>query len=165
MESAAWGLIGTAVGALASIGTTWLANRSSEPLHRQRASEDRIERASAFQRQTLLDLQEALHDALRLVTRGHMADIMSVRTGGVWGKNLLGADLDEQIRLAQRKVAILIERIADDRLRVQVKDLTVYANQVLNSATELESTATLERTYTSAEAVLQSVGVALRSHY
>lgn len=45
-------------------------------------------------------------------------------------------------------------RIADDKLRAQVKDLMVYANQVFNSTTELESTATLERTYMAAQAVL-----------
>jgi hypothetical protein len=165
LESAAWGLIGTIAGALASIGTTWLANRSAESLHQQRATEDRIERASAFQRQTLLDLQEALHDALRLVTRGHIEDRLALQQGNVWGKNMLGPDLGEQIRLAHRRVAILVERIADDKLRTQVKDLMFHANLILSSATALESEAKLQQTYLSADQVLETLGTALRSHY
>jgi hypothetical protein len=165
VESAAWGLIGTIVGALASIGTTWLASRSTESLQQQRAREDRAERASAFQRQTLLELQEALHDALRLVTRAHIQDREAAKRGDAWRSGRLGADLDEELRLAYRKVAILAERIADDSLRSGVKDLMAKTNAVLNAFTESESKDTLEQSYALAEEVLQSVGTALRGHF
>jgi hypothetical protein len=78
MESAIWGLIGTVVGALASIGTTWLTTISSSKLQKEKAQEDRLERANAFQRETLLELQEALHDTLRLVSRAYIQDCESL---------------------------------------------------------------------------------------
>ncbi|SPP65043.1 hypothetical protein [Nitrospira lenta] len=165
MEGAAWGLIGTVVGVLASIGTTWMTNLHAESLQRHRAQEERDQRASAFQQQTLLDLQEAIHDCLRLITKGHEEDRRSASKSGAWGATLLDADLDESIRLANRRVGILIERVADDNLRLKIKELMFRANQILNSDSELEAGKMLVQTYVTAEETLQSVGTTLRRHY
>src|SRR5258706_789194 len=121
MDSAAWGLIGTLVGALASIGTTFLTTRNAHRLQVVTKENERVERANAFQRQTLLDLQEALHDALRLTTQGHIQDREAHQGGMDWGKNMLDEPVNEDFRLAQRRVAILIERISEDSLRTRIK--------------------------------------------
>ena len=75
MDAAIWGLIGTVVGAAASIVTTWLATRTSYRLQQDKLREERAKRASAFQRQTLIELQEEFHDALRLINRAHIEDL------------------------------------------------------------------------------------------
>jgi hypothetical protein len=79
VDPAAWGVIGTAVGALASIGTTWLTNRNSANLQASAKAAERVETQRAFQRQTLLELQDAFHDAIRLAARVHLEDCKAER--------------------------------------------------------------------------------------
>lgn len=165
MESAIWGLIGTVVGALASIGTTWLSNLSSHNLQEAKVTAERAERAHAFQRETLLALQEAIHDALRLIARAYIEDHQAHVAGNEWGKNNLPEEVNEGIRLAQRKVAILVERVSDDPLRNAVKATMNIAAKVLfaNDFGEAE-----KRFFTvTAEAMLnlEQLGVVLRRHY
>lgn len=165
MEAAVWGLIGTVVGALASIGATWLSGRHSLALQEQATSLDRIERGRAFQRQNLIELQDVLHDALRMVARAHFEDLTSFRKGGPWGRSLLSEDVNEGIRIAQRKVAILIERVADDALRSDLKTSMATASTVLLAKSERESEAALEAAGTMANQSLEHVGRVLRALY
>lgn len=165
MDAAIWGLIGTIVGALASIGTTWLASRGAHTLQQEKSREDRAERASAFQRQTLLDLQEAIHDALRLVNRAHIEDSEAHRQTKEWGNNMLSDEVNEGIRLAMRRVSILVERVADDELRSRVKSLMSGATQVLLSCNEQESRFYIDKTSDDAGQVFEGVGAVLRRHY
>lgn len=165
MDSAVWGLIGTLVGALASIGTTWLASRSSYHLQATTKEHERIERVNAFQRQNLLDLQEALHDTLRLTTQAHMEDLRAHQNGAEWGRNMLGEPVNEDFRLAQRRVAILTDRISIDSLRAKVKALMGLAADVLLSRSEIDALSRVQQCYTAGTETLESVGTALRSHY
>jgi hypothetical protein len=119
VDAAIWGLIGTVIGAFASIATTWLSTKSSAAQQEARVQGERLERANAFQRETLLELQEAIHDALRLAHRAYIEDCDSFRKGTPWSKAMLGEELNESIRLAFRKVSILVERVADDSVRLQ----------------------------------------------
>jgi hypothetical protein len=165
VDSAVWGLIGTLVGAATSVGTTWLASRSSYYLQSTAKELERIERANAFQRQNLLDIQEALHDALRLTTQAHMEDLRAHKDGAVWGRTMLGEPVNEGFRHAARRVAILTDRISDDILRAKVKALMSLASDVLFSRSEIDSTSRLQQCYAAGSETLESVGTALRSYY
>ena len=158
MDAAAWGLIGTVVGALASIGTTWLTSKSSQRLHQERLQVERIERSRSLQRQTLLDLQEAIHDALRLVNSAHIEDRNAHSQTREWGSNLFSEEVNEGIRIAQRQVAILAERVNDDDLRSYVKELMNEATHVLLSSNEQESRFRLAKTSSDATTVLEKIG-------
>ncbi len=165
MESAVWGLVGTVIGALASIGTTWLSGRASSTLQSKKAREDRDERANAFQRQTLLDLQESIHDAIRLVHRAHIEDSAAHRESKQWGANNLTDAVNEGIRLAQRKVSILVERVADDSLRSEIKALMSTTTQVLFASSERQAQFHLDKTSADANQTLEKIGTVLRQHY
>ena len=165
MESAIWGLVGTIVGAVASTGTSWLSSQNLLRLQNAKAGEERAERANAFQRQTLLDLQEAIHDALRLINRAYIEDRNSHRINKDWGTNTLTEEVNEGIRLAHRRVAILVERVSDDKLRTAVKTVMTLATQAVLSRSEREAEFHLEKTSSEANQVLESLGTALRSHY
>ena len=165
MESAIWGLVGTIVGALASIGTSWISNRTASSLQAARVHHERLEVASAFQRQTLIDVQEAIHDALRLVHRVYFEDREAYRTTQRWGSSLLPAVLDEELRLAMRKVSILVERVADDLLRSQIKTLMCSTAQIQLAPSEVDAFLRLEKTGTDARQTLEQIGTVLRSHY
>ena len=165
VEAAIWGLVGTVVGAMTSMGTTWLAARSSSTLQTTKTREERAERANAFQRQTLLDLQESIHDAIRLVHRAHIEDCLAHRETKKWGTNNLTTEVNEGIRLAQRKVSLLVERVSDDPLRAEIKTLMSTTMQVLLASSEREAQFHLEKTSANANQSLEKVGTVLRQHY
>lgn len=165
MESAVWGLIGTIVGAIASIATTWLSISSSSKLQEERVRAERRERANAFQRETLLELQEAVHGTLRLVHQAYIEDRDSLRAGTPWSKAMLSDKLDENLRLARHRIAILVERVSDDNVRQQVKALMKIASQATLATSEPEAKAHLDCCSSESYQVLETLGSALRSYY
>lgn len=118
---ALWGLIGTLIGALASIGTTWITTRNAATQQIASAEYARAEQNRAFQRQTLLELQTAVSDLMRLVSCAHLEDRQAFHAGTAWGRNMLSEALDADTGTAFRKVALLTARVADDQLRADVK--------------------------------------------
>jgi Arc/MetJ family transcription regulator len=165
MEAAIWGLLGTLVGAIASIATTWMANHSTYKLQLEKARDERAVRASAFQRETLLELQEAVHDALRLINRAHIEDSKAHQATKEWGKNMLSDDINEGVRLAQRRVSILVERVADDHLRSIVNNMSKDATRVLLARSGQEAQLYMNQTAENAEKVFAATGTVLRQHY
>jgi hypothetical protein len=165
VEAAIWGLIGTVVGALASIGATWLSGHHSMALQQQAKSLDRIECGRAFQRKNLVDLQDALHDAMRMVSRAHFEDLVSFAKGGEWGGSMLSAEVDEGVRLTQRKAAILIERVADDELRSDLKRSMKALTQALLAKSHTEAVAAMEAAGAMAQDTLEHIGRVLRALY
>ena len=89
MDAAVWGLLGTIVGTLASIGTTWISGRHAFSLQREAASDEYRERHRAFQRETLIQLQDVLHDSLRMMTRAYFEDTNSFKKSGEWERSFL----------------------------------------------------------------------------
>ncbi|HLQ14433.1 MAG TPA: hypothetical protein VK256_01055 [Candidatus Eisenbacteria bacterium] len=80
-------------------------------------TESRQDQKDDFQRQTLLDLQEAVARFGRAVGRAHHQDIMAHRESGKWGRSLLGDDLDQEYVASQVHLQLLRERARDDELR------------------------------------------------
>lgn len=165
LDSAAWGLIGTLVGALASAGTTWISTRSSYRIQREKQEDDRAERAKEFQRDTLLALQEAIHDTLRLGARAHIEDCKQFRQTGEWVRGVLSAELDEDIRLSRRKVAILIERIADDSLRSDIKLLVSLSAEGVLARSQKDAEVNQQAVAIKMTPILEKIGYLLRGYY
>lgn len=165
MEAAAWGLLGTLVGALASIATTWMASSSSHRIQSEKQAEERAERAKEFQRETLLALQEALHDALRLNARAHHEDVVAFKNTGHWGRGLLSDEVSDGLLLSRRMVAILIERVTDASLRADVKSLMLVAAKGGLVRSEYESEMNQTELYERMEPLFEKIGCILRSHY
>jgi len=165
MDSAVWGIVGTAVGALASIGTTWLSNRHAQKLQTLTSLRERQERFNAFQRETLIDLQEALHDALRLATQAHLEDEAAFHAGGTWNENVLSEDVNEGVRIAQRRVAILAERVADEKLRTEVVGLMAKVNAITMSNSLQDSRSAWQESLTRLTLTSVSLGTTLRALY
>ena len=165
MDAAAWGLIGTLVGALASIATTWIASRSAHRIQSEKQAEERAERAKEFQRETLLALQEAIHDALRLNTQAYFEDVAVFKKSGVWGRGLLSDEVRDGLRLSCRRVAILIERVADASLRTDVKSLMGVAVKCGFAQDEQEAERYQFELSERMTPLLERIGGVLRSHY
>jgi hypothetical protein len=165
VEAAAWGLFGTVVGALASIGTTWIATRASYKIQREKQADERAERTKEFQRETLLALQEAIHDALRLSAKAHIEDAERFRETGEWTRGFLSEEVNEGLRLSRRKVAILIERVTEDSLRSDVKSLMSLSAERVLARTEQQAEMNKQALARMITPILERIGYVLRSHY
>jgi hypothetical protein len=89
------------------------------------------ERRTDFQRQTLLDLQEAMSDLIRSTGAAHHQDTMAYRQTGKWQKHLLGEVLDESCHKAMRRTLILWVRVQDDSVREMVQRCRECASKVM----------------------------------
>lgn len=165
MDAAVSGLIGALVGALASIGTTWLANTHSFRMHSDKQKEERREKAREFQRTTLLDLQEALYDAMRLSARAHHEDFMAHKAGAEWGKGLLTDEVSQGTLAANRRIAILVERVADAALRLEVKALTQQMTSITMQTEQQVAERLLMQVTDEFNSVVERLGTELRSYY
>ena len=165
MEAALWGLLGTIAGAATSIATTVIASRNAASLQSAAATLEREEKARAFQRDTLLELQDAVHDELRAVALVYMADNAAYRETRTWGRKMLGEELNNKVHLAGRRALLLSERIADDDLREHLKSLRGLLTEVQMA----RDVAGAERAHMAAmdmgTSVMEHIGTVLRSLY
>lgn len=170
MDTATWGLIGTlvgtVVGASASILTTLISGTNSARLQEQADTLERLERARGFQRNNLLELQDSLLQEMRLTGRAHLEGVKSYReSGSEVRSNLLSEELNQELMISAGKVAILTERIADDTLRDNLKELRQKMTNVFMAKSETESIEMLQIASTSFIQVMVQLGAVLRSNY
>lgn len=165
MEAALWGLLGTVAGAAASIATTVISSRNAASLQSAAAILEREEKARAFQRDTLIELQDAVHDELRAVALVYMADYAAYRETSTWGRKMLGEELNNKVHLAGRRTLLLSERIANDDLRDHLKSLRSLLTEVQMAS----DAAIAERAHMAAiemgTSVMEHIGTVLRSLY
>ena len=170
MGAASWGFIGTVLGAVvgasASILTTLISGRNSARLQEKADTLQRLERAREFQRNNLLELQDSLFQQMRMIGRAHLEDIEYFRKSESGERsNFLSEELNQELMLSNRKVAILTERISDDSLRNNLKELRRKMTNVLMARSENESREMLQQASDHFELFMGQLGVVLRSNY
>lgn len=165
VDAAIWGLLGTIVGAFASIATSWIGGRHAFGLQRQAVSEEQKERHRAFQRETLTQLQEALHDSLRMTTRAHLEDEASFKKSGDCRTSVLSKEVNEGVLIAGRRLNILIQRVANDGLRSDLKAIGEDMTRVIMAKSRPEADAALAHAYQAGDRVMERIGAVLRSYY
>lgn len=165
MEAAAWGFVGTLVGALASIGTSWIANRNARLLQSAKLQDDRAERAKAFQRETLIALQDNVLDVLRLYVRAHIELVESNRESGQWRQSMLSQEVNEGLLSANRRVAVLVERVSDESVRAKVRALQSLASDGVLAQSADAAEAINMRIANELQPLQEKIGVVLRANY
>jgi|SRR3990167_1399726 len=165
VTSAVWGLLGTLVGAAASVGTTWISNAHESGLEKQRAKDLRAETSRAFQRQTLIDLQDAVHHLVAQAAFAHMHDAREARAKGEWGITPLADEQAEMLRQAFRKVTILNQRVANDALRARVNKFKSDVGEAVNASNQKDASFLWEYTAEEIESLSSDIGEVLRSNY
>lgn len=169
MESINWGLIGTLIGTLigasVSIITTYLNNKNSFSIQKSNERFKREELFREFQRSNLLKLQDLILHSMRLVGKTHFADLMNYRKTNKWQSNLLDSDLDTDINESLRRLAIKIERIQNDQLRNEMKDIRSQMNECLLSKTYEIRKCELIVLTNSVDIVMPKLGEVLRANY
>jgi hypothetical protein len=124
VSSAVWGFIGTLVGALAALGATYLQQSHASKREREASKRQAEERKHAFQRDTVLELQEVLAGLARLHAGLHHHSEMEWRKSGQWGRSQLPDDINEGVLTEAVRVVMLAERIDDDDLRQSLRTFT-----------------------------------------
>ena len=170
MEPVTWGFIGTLAGAIvgasASIATTYITTRNSRLLQEGAASLERSERAREFQRNNLIELQDALFSGMRLIGQCHLEDVELYRTDVNEGRSsMLSEELNQKLMMSSRKLAILTERIEDQSLRERINILRTGMTGVLMAKTEEESFSALKTASDKFEKTMENLGVVLRGSY
>ena len=170
MEPVTWGFLGTLagviVGAAASIGTTYITTRNSRLLQQDAASLERKEQAREFQRQNLIELQESLFNCMRLTGKAHLEDLESFRKSTNDGRSsLLTEELSQELMMSNRQIAILTERVADQKLRNSIQELRKNMTNVLMAKTEQGSYSELQVASNSFDEIMKNLGSVLRESY
>jgi hypothetical protein len=165
VEPAIWGLIGTIVGALASIATTYIQSRHAEGLRLVATKEERDERRRVFQRETLVELQDTLHDLCRMMVRGFLEDKAHYRKVGVWGQNLLSDEVNEGQRVLLRRISLLTGRISNDELRQNVRASTETLVNLSMARSIEEAEQWHVQMNSESPKMLEAIGHELRSQY
>jgi len=127
MSPESWGFIGTLLGAIvgasASILTTRINSKNAIRIQENVERNARNERYREFQRNNLLELQEKLAYAMRLVTKAYIDDVDNYEKSNNWKSSLLSPALDEEIGNCFRELSIKTERIGENEIRDEIINL------------------------------------------
>jgi hypothetical protein len=129
-----WVLVGLPViGYLAAVGTEYMRGRQTlererEPRRHERQT-GRSDARDAFERDTLLELQDALAEFARNCGKIQHLDEMEYRESGVWGRQLLGDEVGGEGSLEYiRRIQRLRVRVLDDNIRARVREYIDHAS-------------------------------------
>jgi hypothetical protein len=144
----------------------WLQHRRTTEREREaRAAARQDERANrrvAFQRQTLLDLQEAMMQLIRSAGAMHHRDVMEFRKTGKWQKQLFGEELNENARLANARTSMLAVRVRDDPVRDLVQTVKSHAIAAAMCGSQEEGERAMTAMGAAFEQLNQRIGETLR---
>lgn len=120
------------------------------------------ERHVIFQRQTLLDLQDALNDLGRATGAMHIQDEKAYRATGEWHKQPYTEEVNENCRLAFRRVSTFRVRVHDDSVRELAQKFKNYSSEVITNVDRDMSVAALSCAFKVAEELNERIGEILR---
>ncbi|SEM36733.1 hypothetical protein SAMN05216319_3788 [Duganella sp. CF402] len=127
--------------------------------------DERDERRRAFQRETILQVQDCFHDLMRFSARIYLSDLEAYRTNKDWKKNRLGPDLDEGFRLQNQKLSCLVERVFDDNLRSELRSLHSTVSSIAYSENREHAEAIHHESASQFTQTMKALGEVLRSNY
>jgi hypothetical protein len=121
------------------------------------------QRRSDFQRQSLLELQEAVMLLIRSGGRLHHADVMAFKNTGKWQGHLLPEGVSDEAALAQRATATLMVRVEDEEVRRLVASLKSDTARLGQTADREEADHLMRSAAENHEVLNQRIGELLRS--
>ena len=170
MESVTWGLIGTligtTVGASASIITTVLNARNSTKNQNNIEKYKRQENFREFQRTNCLKLQEIFPKVIRLTSLILLEDIKNYHKTGEWQKSEIDSENDNSFMIEHRNLAIYLERIHNENLREELKKFAKKTSSVLRTSNKTESDVImLDLVKKDYDRIMSNLGIELRKNY
>lgn len=127
MEPATWGfigtLVGTIVGASASIIATYLNGKNSVTIQKSTEKFKRDELIREFQRNNLLKLQDEFTSGMRLIGKAHNESFHYYHKNKEWKGFKLSDEVDVGLNNMFQTLTKLTERVNNDKLRNQIIDI------------------------------------------
>ena len=144
----------------------WLDHRRTRERERSAREaarhEQLLERRMAFQRQTLLDLQEAVLRLQRSTGAMNVEDVMAHRDTGKWQKQLYTDGLSDAFMEQQRQTTMLAVRVRDDSVREMVEALKRGCSAMAFARTENDNELTMTEMMALGDRLNQRIGELLR---
>jgi hypothetical protein len=144
--------------------TTWLTNLHAAKLDTRKAQEERLETARAFQRQTLLELQEAVNEMTRIAVEAYAHDAAHFHAGEAWG-TVPRQENASDLYAAARTVGTLSQRVVNAALRLEVAKFTETLLKMVSAQSHESATTAREVVMSGFPALSMSTGECLRSYY
>lgn len=147
MDSATWLPIATLVGGYAGALTTESFRDARQRRREIEAREaDRVREVDSlhqqFQRETLLELQQAMADMARATGAIHHQDVVAYRNAGgtnPFTRQQVPGDLNQRSFEAMQKTMLLMARVDHEGLRANIKSLRELVTKVLLAQSESEA--------------------------
>jgi hypothetical protein len=83
-------------------------------------------RRTAFQRETLLKLQECVQDTSRAANEVFLSDLANASLGHGWSRAKIPEEIDQKFFNTQRKLSLLQSRVRDEEVRTICEKMKSY---------------------------------------
>ena len=169
MDPLTWGfigtLIGTVVGASASIFTT-IINASTVSKNQNKLEiYKREEIFREFQRDNYLKIQESTYKAHRLVSLLHVQDMQNLKDSGQWQQGILNAENSNELLYTVQDLMMYLERIQNEKVREEIRNLTGKMLKVSHTSDLKESNQLLAEIHLDISSAMKILGKELRNNY
>lgn len=169
MDPLTWGfigtLIGTVVGASASIFTTIINARTVSKNQNKLEIYKRQEIFREFQRDNYLKIQESTYKANRLVTLLHVQDMQNLKDSGQWQQGILNAENSNELLHTVEDLTMYLERIQNEKVREEIRNLTGKMFKVSDTFDLKQSNELLAEINLDISKAMKILGTELRNNY
>jgi len=169
MDPLTWGfigtLIGTVVGASASIITTIINGRTASMNQNKQEIYKRQEIFREFQPDNYLKIQESTYKAHRLVTLLHVQDMQNLKDSGQWQQGILNAENSNELLYTVQDLTMYFERIQNEKVREEIRNLTDKMLKVSHTSDWKESNQLLGEINLDISNAMKILGTELRNNY
>ncbi len=168
MEPATWGfigtLLGTIVGASASILATYLNGKNSVEIQKSTEKFKRDEFKREFQRNNLLKLQDEFTSGMRLIGRAHNESFHYYHKNKERKGFRLSEEVDVGLNNMFQTLTKLTERVNNDKLRNGIINIRKDMSAFLVSEKEIENKIWIGELATKFESLMSEMGKELRNN-
>jgi len=169
MEPATWGFIGTIlgtiVGASASIIATYLNGKNSLNIQRGTEKFKRDEVAREFQRDNLLKLQDEFVIGMRLMGRAHIEFVIYYKLHNEWKGFRISDEVSSALEKKHQSLMKLTERVSNDNLRESIIDIRKDMTSIKAYETDIENDQYIKKLLDKYELLMTEIGTELRKNY
>ena len=169
MEPATWGfigtLVGTIVGASASIFATYLNSRANVNIQKNTEKFKRAELFREFQRDNLLKLQDEFSVGMRLFGKAYLETTDYFKKYGSLQDFRLSNEVDVSLNSMSQNLVKLTERVDNQIVREKIIDIRKEMSSVVVSAFEFENHDYLKNLSNKYEVLMTEIGIELRNNY
>ncbi len=169
VDAAVWGFVGVVIGGLitglVSIRLEGIRADKAAALDSAKRQDDRRLGRDNFQRETLLDLQDAANALQRALFLIHMHDVRTSKATGTWGGTPVGEEIAEAENQAHLKIATMRSRIADDEIRALCETLIKAAGTIISTTDEAEADHALHASMQTTTRIQELTGERIRGTF